>query len=458
MKNVPCSYVPLNDDGTPDLDALNAEFDEVYLRDKHNPRWVAKPTVAYLWARTVTCKNCRATLPLLKTRWLCKKDKKRVVLTMQPNEEITGVVFGVQSNVPVQGNTPVQRREHDKQIGGGTMSRSGATCPCCGAIMTMQDIRMEGQAERLGAVLTSVVVDGLHGKEYRLPIEDEIRLATETENELEVLYSQIPFGLPDEQTPAGGGSGAGRAFSVQGYGLMRWRDLFTSRQLLSLGVFTKYTNNLKSHMQGYSPNWVESIAAYLACNLSKTVHLGCTLCTWHQGNQQIRQVFSRYALPITWDFAESVPSGHSAGSYYSMLDSIALAVDTVLGATSKSVTPKVFQQSATNQSISQNIDLILTDPPYYDAIPYSDVMDFFYIWLRRTLFNLTPDINSAMNSPLSPKWDKDKNDGELIDDSSRFDGDGKKSKTAYEDGMYRAFQACIQCSYTRWSFSYCFCP
>ena len=86
--------VPLKDDGTPNIDALNAEFSEEYLSQKQNPRWVAKPTVAYLWARTVTCKNCRATVPLLKTRWLCKKPGKRVLLTMQPNRDRSGRVFG----------------------------------------------------------------------------------------------------------------------------------------------------------------------------------------------------------------------------------------------------------------------------------------------------------------------------------------------------------------------------
>ena len=99
--------------------------------ERFYPTIDGKPTVAYLWARTVTCKNCRATIPLLKTRWLCKKDNKRVVLTMEPNADKTGVVFGVQNDVPVVGGNAAQRREYDKKVGAGTMSRSGATCPCC---------------------------------------------------------------------------------------------------------------------------------------------------------------------------------------------------------------------------------------------------------------------------------------------------------------------------------------
>src|SRR5437660_9204108 len=104
-----------------------------------------QPTVAYLWARTVTCKNCRATVPLLKTRWLCTKNNKRVLPTMEPNADKTGVVFGGQTGAPVVGRNTAQRREHDKRMGAGTMSRSGATCPCCGSIQTSEDIRLEGQ-------------------------------------------------------------------------------------------------------------------------------------------------------------------------------------------------------------------------------------------------------------------------------------------------------------------------
>ena len=137
-------------EGVPQLDPLNDEFDDEYLRDPRNARWIAKPTVAYLWARTVTCKQCRAMLPLLKTRWLCKKDRKRVLLRMEPNAERSGVVFDVEADVPRVGGNAAQRREHDKRTGGGTMSRTGATCPCCGVIMTMEDIRLEGRGGSAG--------------------------------------------------------------------------------------------------------------------------------------------------------------------------------------------------------------------------------------------------------------------------------------------------------------------
>ena len=123
----PMRLVPLKDDGTADVAALNSEFTKDYLEDQRNPRWVAKPTVAYLWARTVTCKNCRATIPLLRTLWLSKKDRNRVLLTVEPNDDKTGVSYGIRLGVPVQGGNAAQKREHDRRIGVGTTTRSGFT-------------------------------------------------------------------------------------------------------------------------------------------------------------------------------------------------------------------------------------------------------------------------------------------------------------------------------------------
>jgi putative DNA methylase len=114
--------------------------------------------------------------------------------------------------------------------------------------MTMEDIRLEGKAGRLGAMMTAVVVDGSNGKEYRLPTGDEIRLAAEAENEVERVFGEIPFGIPDEPTPKGG-SGAARAFSVDGYGFDRWSKLFTPRQLLALGTFVKHTRAAAEAME-----------------------------------------------------------------------------------------------------------------------------------------------------------------------------------------------------------------
>ena len=590
-----------DEDGRASAASLNAEFDSLYLEDEANPRWVAKPAVAYLWARTVRCGGCRADVPLLKTRWLCKTAKKRVRLTMEPREDGAGVVFGIEGNAAAGGGSPAQKREHDRELGAGTMSGSGVKCPCCGAIVPMRDIRTEGRMGRLGERMTAVVVDGQEGKEYRLPTEVEVAAAQVGDEELDILYSGIPFGLLSEPTPKAG-IGAARAFSVDGYGLDSWRKLFTNRQLLALGTFVReirrnaelmgasfdsaslrsgrtgmgrsregispptadrscegiqprigvgkhqhsgtgrsregtspstadrscegirpsaadgsgfpgaepaggYSEFLGAEpVGGYPEEWREALIAYLALSVSRPADYGSSLATWHNGRETIGHTFARFALPMVWDFAESNPVMDSTGGFLPSVEWTARVVEHVYSATKGAPPPTVLRQSAMaieasgmdsrfregdkdpalrrQMSIETSgmdsrfphpdapvsvhperseakskdalmppvrivqgslemepggFDLICTDPPYYDAIPYSDLMDFFHVWLRRALHGLSPETDAAFADPLGPKWDADAGDGELIDDASRFGGDRQASKRNYEDGMARAF-------------------
>ena len=354
----------VDDAGVPQADPLNAEFDDAYLADPRNPRWIAKPTVAYLWARTVTCKQCRVSLPLLKTRWLCKKDRKRVLLTMEPKTDQTGVVFGVQNDVPHNGGNAAQRREHDKRVGVGTMSRTGATCPCCGAITTMEDIRFEGRAGRLGEVMTVVVVDGPKGKgkEYRLPTDHERAVAEVTEEQLQALYADIPFGLPEEPLASAEALG----FRVPLYGFDTWRKLFTNRQLLALGEFVLTLRSLMQELDSWPESWREALIANLALVHDRLADYSSAICSWHNSGEKIGHTFGHFALPIVWDYTEVNPLSDSSGNYLGALDWVSRCVDHI-----------------------------------HDA-----------------------------------------EDGELIDDASRFGGDKERSKQNYEDGMARSFRAC----------------
>ena len=436
----PMQLLEVDAEGVAQIDPLNAEYDDDYLRDPRNPRWIAKPTVAYLWARTVTCKQCRATLPLLKTRWLCKTERKRVLLTVEPDSDGTGVVLGVETDVPRVGGNAAQRREHDRRAGAGTMSRAGATCPCCGVIMTMEDIRLEGRAGRLDAVMTAVVVNGPKGKEYRLPTENERTVAEVSERELQTLYADIPFGLPEEPTPKAG-SGASRAFSVDGYGFDTWRKLFTNRQLLALGEFVSALRDMPKELDGYPTDWAESIVAMCAPIISRMADRGSTLATWTNNPEKIRSTFARFALPITWDFSEFAPLSDTTGGFVQSIDWVFKVCEHLQQSVETASCGNSICESAVSCPVNA-VDLILTDPPYYDAIPYSDLMDFFYVWLKRSLQGLSPEIEHTFSRSLGPKWDHNSNDGELIDDASRFGGDRERSKQNYEDGMARTFRSC----------------
>ena len=417
-------------EGRVTVDTLNEGLDGRYLADRENPRWVAKPAAAYLWARTVECKRCRAELPLLKTRWLCRRPGKRVLLTMAPNADRTGVVFGVEEGVEAASAKAAGTGE-------GTTSRTGARCPCCSNIMAMEDLRIEGRAGRMGAVTTAVVVDGPSGKEYRRPRTEEIEAAVVEHAELEALYEDIPFGLPHEPTPSKESLGV----RIPLYGFDTWRTVFGNRQLLALGAFVREVGACRGELQDYPAQWREAISAYLSCAVSKLADYSSALCSWHNGRELLGHTFARFALPMIWDYCEVNPLATRSGGFSRMAEWVSRYLQHADSASAGAVRPKIQARSALSAPSGQ-FDLICTDPPYYDAIPYSDLMDFFHVWLRRALHGLSPEMDETFAPALGPKWSEPSGDGELIDESARFGGDRERSKRNYEDGMERAFSRC----------------
>ena len=419
---------------------LNERFSSTYLTVPDNPRWVAKPVVAYLWARTVACPNCRAIVPLLKTRWLCRKGGKRAWLGTQKQANGSYHVYGTGGGVSMTEDG--LRGVHDERdvggptTGSGTMSRTGVTCPDCSAVLTMADLRREGSAGRLGATMTAVVVDGQKGKEYRAPTPEEIEATRVTEEDLQHVWDGIPFGLPNDPTPAEGSLG----IRTTRYGFTAWRSLFTNRQLLTLGMLVREIRSCREELAEYPEQWQEALVTYLACSLSKLVGYSSAFCQWINTLEAVGQTFSRFALSMIWDFCEVNPMSARTGGFAAMTEWVARYLDLAEEAVANAPIPKVLRQSAVSLTASEDFDVICTDPPYYDAIPYSDLMDFFHVWLRRTLHELSPEIDEVFAEPLGPKWDNEADDGELIDDASRFDGDRATSKQVYEDGMFRALK------------------
>ena len=175
--------------------------------------------------------------------------------------------------------------------------------------------------------------------------------------------------------------------------------------------------------------------------ISRMADRGSTLATWTNNPEKIRSTFARFALPITWDFSEFAPLSDTTGGFVQSIDWVFKVCAHLQGSVKSPSVGRCIRQSAVARSID-SVDLIVTDPPYYDAIPYSDLMDFFYVWLKRSVPGLSPEVESVFSGSLGPKWDHDSNDGELIDDASRFGGDRIRSMQNYEDGMARSFRAC----------------
>jgi adenine-specific DNA methylase len=425
-----------------------------------------EPTVAYFWARTARDKATSGVIPLLKTFWLCKKRGRRSALLPLPKQDSSGVYFKILSEADlinpqriIDDNPILRRWEVTSEsflefIKSGTKNQSGVWSPISGRpgmiALTMEDLRRQAQQGLVGMQMTAVVVEAVKPgtkrttKTYRLPTDHEIKTADVSVEDLEEVFAQIPFGMPSEPIATGSSrKGGGSAFTAPLFGLDTWQKLFTPRQLLALGTFTKHTRaaSVLMRQMGYSADWVEAVTAALALTCDKLADYIAALCTWHITGEKMSHVFVRFALPMMWDIAELNPLSNSSGNYSGCLDWVARVLQHAEQATHKAPSPSILAQSAISAGDSE-FDLILTDPPYYDAIPYSDLMDFFYVWLRRNLRGLSPEIDTVFSQPLAPKWDHSANDGELIDDSSRFSGDNVKSRLAYEDGMFRAFRAC----------------
>ena len=418
--------VPLNELGEPQIELLNAGFAKDYLDDPKNPRWVAKPTVAYLWARTVKCKSCRAVLPLLKTRWLCKKENKRVLLTMTPDIERRGVIFGIDPAVKQSAGNAATKREHDKKFGAGTMSRSGASCPCCGTIMNKEDIRLHGCSGNLGAIMTAVVVDTLGGKEYRLPTMHEIEMITEADNTYANILAQITdLSIDESLLPA-----STRSISCHLYGINKFSDLFTNRQLLSLGTIGIAIHsaarliNSKSNQRA----WNEAIQAYLSLSFDRLLSFNCVNVRWKIDAEAVVDAFSRFSISLLWDFSEPSSISDSAGGWIICNERICTALDTFKKMPAHIFSPSVQRRSAVSLFADGSFDVVMTDPPYYEAISYADLSDFFYTWLR----GIYPNKIQEFEEKLTPKF------GEIVQ-HIRTDKDRKVERQKYEDGMAEAF-------------------
>ncbi len=426
----PMRLVPLKDDGAADIDALNSEFTPEYLEDKRNPRWIAKPTVAYLWARTVSCKNCRATVPLLKTMWLSKKSAKRVLLHPIANPDGT-VRFQLRTNVPLVGGNTAQRREHDKKTGQGTMSRSGAQCLHCPAIQTHDDIQYAAMNDAWSSAVTAVVVDGENGKEFRE--------ATDTERDafhaaaargIEPIRGAISHVRPSPN--ARGLSGLTR------YGINDFSKVFNARQSVALQAFVESVRAAHSHIAtGYDRLMADAVASYMSASVDRLTDRNSTLCHWNKDYEKITGTFQRYALRVNWDYAEVNPFSPTTGNYIDAVEWIAKFLDhaSVVGTGAERATV-TFGTAESVPEPSQSIDVILTDPPYYDAIPYSDLSDYYYVWLRRSLRDIYPD---RFESEVTDKT-KD-----LIQHAGLAGGDNRVAKQRYEDGMARAFGEAHRC-------------
>lgn len=379
--------------------------------------------VAYLWTRTVKCPNpaCGAQVPLVRQTWLCKKKDKYVALKTIPNHETKRVEFEVVESKTEKG------LGFDPALGS---SRGNSTCRHCGATLDVKHIKKEGVAGRISHQLMAIVCTTageqgktyLAGKQFDRYIPDESQL----QERLNQLCEETKLTIPTEPLPEYGTLG----FRVQPYGLLKWADLFTSRQLLALMTFVKWVRLAHQEMmqQGYEEEFAKAIATYLGILCDRLADYNSSITHWHNTRELIGNTFARQALPMVWDFAEINPLGNASGNVSGALDWILKVIHQEANSGFSAIVRR--GSSMTLPLEPESLDAVITDPPYFDSVPYADLSDFFYVWLKRSIGHLYPEHFSAQ---LTPK----KN--EAIMEPSRHEGDKKKAAKAYEDMMHQAF-------------------
>ena len=331
----------------------------------------------------------------MRSLWLAKKSRRSVALKFIPDQEKRRVDFEIIENA------------NAKDVGEGTVRRGSATCPVCGYTTPVASTRKQLKARRGGAAdarLFCVVNtrQGEQGRFYRLPTERDLmavrRAAEELERRKAAHTGELSL-VPDEPTPQGGGSGAGRAFSQRNYGMDLFEDLFTPRQALALTTLARLVRESGRRLaEQYGFGLAGAVQALLGCTLDRESEHSTSLCRWNSTGQKIQATFSRQALPMMWDFSETNILGNSVGSWDNILETTLIPFETEADI---GFIGQAESASATSCKLSDDsARLFFTDPPYYDAIPYSDLSDFFYSWLRRTVLNIYP---ALLKDKLTPK-------------------------------------------------------
>jgi putative DNA methylase len=390
-----------------------------------NPYVGKKLTViAWLWARTVKSPNpafAQVDVPLASTFMLSTKAGKEAYV--EPVIEDDGYRFTVKVGQP---KDAVSAKEGTKS------SRGNFRCLMSGNPIEPAYIRTEGQAGLMGARLMAIVAEGERGRVYLDPISDQECIANQAQPtwKPDVEFFQQAFG-----------------FRVGNYGMTRWCDLFTNRQLLALSTFSDLVHVARDRVKvdaltagrvddgvalseggvgAGAGAYADAVDMYLSFAVSKAADRNTSLCVWEGKMDRMRGTFGRQALPMTWDYVETNPLSGAGGDIYGTAHSLCEVLDKFIDSGSHGIGA---QRDAQTQALSR-LNVVSTDPPYYDNIGYADLSDFFYVWLRRSLKPIFPELFATLAVPKAE---------ELVATPYRHGGKESAEKF-FLDGMTLAMQ------------------
>jgi putative DNA methylase len=357
--------------------------------------------IAWLWARTVASPNPAAKgahVPLVRSFWLATRAGKRAWVQPVVDKNTMAYRFEV-----CMGNGEPRN---------GTVVRAVGECLLTGSPIPADYIKKEGQAGRFGARLIAVVAEGRRGRVYLRPCEEHEELARSV---------KLPNNVPDTELARNS------QFSAPPlYGMTRHRDLFTTRQLVMLTTFSDLAAEARAKVvtdSGGNEVYADAVATYLGFGVSKLADYNSSLVVWSPTRDQAKPTFSRQAFSMAWDFAEVNSFAEAAGDLTVSVRGITESLER-----SAAFGPAVCRQADAAKLEGSSL-VFSTDPPYYDNVPYAHLSDFFYIWLRRCLQPVYPEL---LGTVLVPKAD------ELVADMLRHGGK-EGAHAFFERGMGQVF-------------------
>ena len=383
--------------------------------------------IAWLWARTVKSPNpafATVDVPLVSTFMLSTKTSKEVYV--EPVIEPGGYRFTVKVGKLIDAKTAKN---------GTKLARANFVCLMSGAPITSEYIKAEGKAGRMGTRLMAIVAEGKRGRVYLAPTPEHEATARKAR----------PEWKPEVTI-----SGSTQYLGVKPYGMDRFDQIFTDRQLVALTTFSDLVQESREQVNRdaltvglLDPSagsgkagkplrdggtdataYAEAVGVYLAFGVSKATDMCNALCAWGPTDWRVRHLFARQAIPMVWDFAETSPLNDSAGAVYYGIEYLTKALQFF----NPLVNGYAVHADAANQSITAG-KIISTDPPYYDNVPYADLSDFFYVWLRRSLKTVLPDLFATLAVPKAE---------ELVAFAHRHAGGKAGAETFFLDGMTQA--------------------
>ncbi len=385
------------------------------------------PVSAYLWYRAIECPKCNLYIPLA-SHWVLST-RNKVVLKLNIPEiknDVTADIIYL---------SELKRKEFDPSQG--TIRRSTVECPRCKNTIGAKSIKAMGKQNKIKHKLLAVVVRQRNrGKIYEKPTDNDENAIENAEKILQKKWQEfVKEGLICEEAIS---EYEKRAIYVQPYGIDKWYKLFNSRQLLAHLTFTHYIRQareeilqecLKKGMDNKAAKeYTKAIMTYLALTLDKLLSFNSSLTIWSKDRETIAHIFSYRGISMVWNYVEVNPFIDASGTWISALRDV---TNSIRFASSKGVNPSIalYGSAITLPYKDESFHAVIVDPPYYDDVPYGELSDFWYVWLKRILVEDYPEVFSTQ---LVPK-------DEEIDFNPGRHGSEEASRVIYETLLRKSF-------------------